>query len=356
MLNDSSPIIFFKHIKKDKLEKIGMGNHNQKNKEKPYSKVKILDKMTKNEINICNYIRKITNYNRRFHVILKYSLVNFTEVDISLGLVKTTNKEPYLFLSYSFINNPIHLSFNQYFSLNFDKNDKKYIHKMILNIITSFRFLIESLEILWNNGIIHSNLNNLNICFNQFDCPYICNFSRSFHYNNGLIERKREILDKNDDKSIINTFIPIHIHIACYLHNHTNSLSKMNILDICNNYFNNILIPIIRPFYNESLSNDFIEVLREKTIFSLQKYVNEPKDEVINDIIRNNFKTWDIHSLFINYILLIKTIENYKLYDFFEEFIELLVKNLFLKADEFDYKEFLLKFDRLIENCDFDDL
>jgi hypothetical protein len=340
-------IIFFPHIKVDKKkENKEKGEKIEKIERKPLSKIHILDYNTKNEIEISNFINKIINYNERFHIILKYSLVNLTEVDNFLGLVNTTNYEPYAFLSYSFVDFPKHLPFNEYFL------SIKCPRKAVLIMMNSFKYLMKSLELLCKYNIVHFHLTFKNILFNQLDIPFIKGFTYSFQLLNLCEERKDNLMKNINIKS---PFTPLELHICEFLYNNSVSLSKSNIEQVCNNFFDNILLPL------GIISEDYLGNYKENVIFSLQCYVNKPKDMVINDIINKYSYYWDIYSLALNYLLLIKELNKSSnaCCQFYEDFTAFLIETacyLFIKREESLHSHLYQKYEKIIENCDFDDL
>ena len=343
-------IVFFPFIKMDKnKQNIKINKVNNRGKTKPYYQIKILDYHTKNEINISEKINQITDYNQHFHIILKKSLVNLTEVDNVLGLVKSERNEPYLFLSYSYVNFPIYLPFNEYFI------NSSSIKKTILNIINSFKYLLKSLEVLINNKIVHSNLTFKNIVFNNLGIPFIRDFSQSFDLSNINEERKSILF--NQDKSIIPIIpiIPIERYIGIFLYNQQDSLSKTNIDEVCSQFFDEILDSL------DIFDNGDLEENKKIVIFSLQSYINKTKDVVINDMITNCAIYWDIYCLCLNYLLLMKGLVNGSEKNsccFFDDFSQLLIAILssIFSRSEVHFNDILDNFDILIERCDFDDI
>jgi hypothetical protein len=336
MQNKNKPVFFY-HIKPDKK------TNTSNTKRNPFTQTKMFDLNTKNEIIMSKIIEQINGYNDRFHIILKYSMINITEVDNDLGLVKRERKEPYLFLSYSFVDFPTILSFSDYF---FNENSHR---KTAVNIINSFKYLLKSLETLWNNKIVHFNLNFKSIVFNHIDNPFIRDFSQSFSLLNLNEERKNRLFGKT---CITSQFDPLEKHICTFLYKNTNCLSKTNINELCEHFFYKNLNSL------NVFSEDILEECKEHAIFSLQPYINKPNSEVINDIINNCTIYWDLYGLCLTYLLLIKeTVNESYSYCFFDDLTELLtttIISIFLRK-KISHCQLLIEFDNIIENCNFDD-
>jgi len=341
--------IFFSDIKKDIHKDI----HNNKNNVKNMiSRIKIEDFYIKNEINASTIIKSIFNYNKHFHIILKYSYVNISEVGKTLGLIKRDKKEQYMHCSYSFHNNNF-----MYFDVFFIEINNN--RKIVLNLINSFKYLMKSLEILWHNKIVHFKINPQSILFDQLDNPYITDFTHSFSTKNLNEERKSNlflVLESIKGSDIISnsSFIPIEAYIISFLNNQSISLSKTNIDQICTQFFNEILNSF------EVFSIEELEKYKEYVIFSLQIYINKSKDVIIKDLITNYSWYWDIYSLYMTYLFLLKKLEiRFNICQFYEDFFYFLKKNiflLFLQKETLTHSFFIEKFEKIIENCDFDDL
>jgi len=333
--------VFFNHIKPDKKPDKNTDRINTK--KNPFSQTKILDFNTKNEIVISKLIQQIDGYNERFHIVLKYSLVTLTEVDKDLGLVKRERKDPYVHLSYSFVDFPIILSFNSYF---LNENSHR---KTAINVINSLKYLLKTLEILWNNKIVHFNLNFNNIVFNHIDKPFIRDFSQSFSTFKLNEERKRVLFGES---SIISQFDPLEKRICSLLYKNSGFLSKTNIEELCEHFFNKIL----KSF--NIFSEDILEKCKERAVFSLQPYINNAKEDVIKDIFDNCAIYWDLYGLCLNYLLLIKELTNesynYYFFDDLTEFLSNIILSIFSRK-KITHSELLIEFNNIIENCDFDD-
>ena len=315
---------------------------------KQFTKIRVLDFYTKNEIIMSKTIEKLSNYDKYFHIILKYSLVNLSEVDKGLSIIKRENPEKSVFLYYSLYNIGLFTSFSRFFVQSNGQSNSMKNRKTIMNIIYSFKYLLNSLEILSNNNIVHFLLTPENILFNRIETPFITNFSHSFDFKNLSEERKSYLFNEINLK---NPFLPLQAHICIFLQKHSNLLSLNSIEQISNKFFQQ---------NNAELLGVDLEKWKENNFFSLQPYFNKPKKDVINDIITKFSGIWDVYSLCMIYLNLLKSFNDSS--QFIEDFQDLLreiILELFLKRETIEttlHSELIQRFEKMIANCDFEDL
>ena len=341
--------IFFPNTKRDQTPQIGK---NKKDKHKnAHSRIKILDFHTKNEIFMSGHIQSIPCFSDYFHITLKNYLVNSTEVDKTLGLVKREGQnDPYVFLSYSFDSSQEFVSFYNYFG------EITCKRKMMLNVINSFKYLLKTLEMLASHKIVHFSLTPENIVFDLIDKPYLTNFSSSFHIENMNEERKSNLFSDIINRDQV--FLPLEAKICIFLNNHQGSLSKSNIEQLCCGFFEE-LTEIMVFIDNDDLPNNMAKC-KESMIFSLQPIINKSKEEVFKDCLVNCFNNWDLYSLCLTYLLLVKDLIDTGLCcHFLEDFSLLLAKFILIlcsKRESGLHSLFLSRFEQMIAKCDFGDL
>jgi hypothetical protein len=341
--------IFFPKAKRDQKSQI---NKFKKDKHKtPYSIIKILDFLTKNEIFMSRHIQEIPDFSDHFHIILKNSLVNISEVDKTLGLVKREGgRDPYVFLSYSFDSSQDFLPFSSYFG---GVNCKR---KMILNVVNSFKYLLKTVEILTYHKIVHFSFTPENIVFDLIDKPYLINFSSSFQSENMSEERKSNLFSEIDRHEI---FLSLEANVCLFLNNHQGSLSKTNIEQLCCNFFGK-LAETMEFIDNDDLASN-LDKCKESVVFSLQSIINRSKEEAFKDLLTNCFINWDLYSLCMTYLFLVKSLTDRGLScNFLEDFSLLLAKFVIILCSNREesrlHSFFLSKFEQMVAKCDFDDL
>jgi hypothetical protein len=265
-------------------------NENDENDEK-HKKHKYKTKITKqcfysiNEANISDIIKNIEYYSNNYAVVEEYDYINISQLsDKHLDKIDLTNNQQYLIFSYK---NDNYVVFNDFlFNLT---NPKLFI----FHVIESFSYLLSSLIKLNYNNICFFNLSPQNIVFN-LDCgekPILRNFQYSLQtakLNNSYITN---IINNLCDY----TYKPLEIHILFYLiKNDFNTISYSFIEEICNVYVSNLrILEFFSKNYKESYKNSCIQTLR--------KYINMPKNDIIEEILSHHDK-WDVFSLSVLYL------------------------------------------------------
>jgi len=341
--------IFFPKAKRDQKPQI---SKTKKDKHKTaHSRIKILDFQTKNEIFMSRHIKAIPTFSENFHIILNSYLVNLSEVDKTLGLVKREGeKMPYVFLSYSFDSSQEFLPFSSYFGGITCKR------KMILNVINSFKYLLKTVEKLSSHKIVHFSFTPENIIFDLTDNPYLSNFSSSFHFENMNEERKSNLFSEIGRHQI---FLPLEAKICLFLNNHQGSLSKSNIEQLCCDFFGK-LTEVVGFIDDDDLANN-LDKCKESMVFSLQPIINKSKEDAFNELLTNCFINWDLYSLCLTYLFLVKSLTDSGFScNFLEDFSLLLARFVIILCSKREesrlHSFFLSKFEQMINKCDFDDL
>jgi hypothetical protein len=193
----------------------------------------------------------------------------------------------------------------------------------ILTIINSYKHLLESIQILINNNIIHNHINFDSIFINKYDQPILTNFSFSINIsNNDLYQYIKHFIIEYDP-----TYLewPIEFHILAYLlTNKLTSLSSHNIHNIIYDVIDN---HTILKIFGENIVSSY----RTEALNYFQKYINQSYEYILNDILQYS-NTWDNYTLSILFLRILigihKTINiNNK---FIILFMKLLVSNIHL--------------------------
>jgi hypothetical protein len=246
------------------------------------SKIVSLNFYSKNEANISTIITKIPYYFHYFHTIEDYDFVNINDINEKMSeKLSLSNDNKYLIFKYK----------NGYFVP---------FQEFLYNIESPKRFIFFSLDSFSNllNSLIKLNENN--ICFfdlcpqNLFfssDKPIIHNFQLSLQ-----IQLLNESYITNIMKGIGDyTYKPLEIHILFYfVYNDINTISYSFIEEIMEKYLNNL--SILNLF-----SDSYRDSYKEECFTFLKRYINKPKTEIINEILKYNNK-WDVFSLSLIYL------------------------------------------------------
>jgi hypothetical protein len=159
-----------------------------------------------------------------------------------------------------------------------------------------------------DNNIIHANINEDAIVFNQTNQPLLSNFFLSFDSQKINEERKSNLFQISLQKLEQTNQIPsFQLFVIYYLNDSINknksSLSYTNIESICTLFINNYIIPL------NILSLHQIEEYKKDCIISLNIYINKSKQDIIDEIIHKTaLSCWDNYSLSLLYLKLLNTI------------------------------------------------
>jgi hypothetical protein len=238
-----------------------------------------------NEANISDIIKKWNYYSNNYAVVEDYDYINISQLSEKyIDKLNLTNNQKYLIFKYK---NEHYVPFNDFlFNLT---NPKLFI----FHVIESFSYILKSLIELNKNNICFFNLSPQNIVFN-LDCgekPVLQNFQLSLqisHLNESYITN---IINKLDDY----TYKPLEVHVLFYLiRNDFQTISYSLIEEISEKFVKNLSI---LNFFSEKYKESY----KNSCIFILKKYINKPKNEIIEDILENTDK-WDVFSLSVLYL------------------------------------------------------
>jgi len=298
---------------------------------------------SKNEILVSERIRmKIPNYQKYFYIIEEYESVNERKLsngrEIIEKLEESNRKDapPKFFLC-------------KYRT--FDLEGRKSFHEFLFRSHNTKRFLfhlIHSFSQLLNSI---SKLQNANICFFDLTPDHIV-----FHKNHvQLIEFHNSIMQQNPCQ---NSYM---LQILSSITSYTHKPIEVHILF----YFKNPGLKTISYSFIEEVSEIFVknteqvgalledkECYKNKCIESLKKYVNQPREAIVAEILRNTNK-WDIYAVSLLYLhILLHFVRIFSLNEFvLNRWIELLRKNIHPDPEKRDLlKDFIEKADTIFDS------
>lgn len=262
---------------------------------KQISKLQLRDFTSDNEISISNKIKKIPNFSQFFAPVLSTCNTNIRNIkdrDIkSCDIIKNKQKKSFIMMKIRYVSDKDILDdFIQ------TSNPSNFIHKLI----SSFPYLVNSLSILRENGIIHFDIKNSNILIDKkYKIPIIIDYGLSIP-----IDKIVKNYSNNDDFSNLTKYFygyyPDYyiwcpeIHYINMLLHKTNKPSLDNIKSLTKKYVSNIK-PIHRLF-----SNNFMKKYKKECINQLEKYNSMDKITAINTLLSYS-STWDNYSLAMIY-------------------------------------------------------
>lgn len=281
------------------LYMIGYGYHTEISCDENTDSLKnIVTKLQKrdfnNEVVIGKLIKKIPDYRTFFIPVIRSCPVNLKKHekrdDALFGNVVTTSEE----LKYMLLETPF-VSDLPFFNILTDYSvDKKY---MILSITDSFRFILDSIQLLLDNGVIHFDIKGENIQYNTTSHnPQLMDFGISIPIRcvNGK-SMKKYFYGYEPEYYV--WALEVHA-INFILHKTDGALCHDDIEEISVSYSNaNRALDIFTPCFRQQ----YIRNCKK----ALCKYIGKPRSVVIDELLERS-GTWDNYSLCIMYLKLIK--------------------------------------------------
>jgi len=288
-----------------------------------------------NEVNICHKIKKIPYYSNYYSILHDYESLNISQLNENIiEKVKNIGNNSYYLFQYLDVNS---IDFLDYL-YNF-----RNIKEVIFNIINIFPHIVRGLHILNENGICFFNISPKNMIFleNYIEKPVLNDFQLSLRLNRIDFNYISNILSKLDDF----IYQPLEIHILFYfVKNDITTISYSFIEEISESFVEKL--SILRLF-----SEKYRKSYKEKCIEMMKKYINLPKNEIIDDILDRNDK-WDIYGISMLYVLIFGCISRvFSLKDSFMSKITIfLSKNLDPDSEKrMTFEETLYQFDKYLE-------
>jgi hypothetical protein len=236
-----------------------------------------------NEANISNKISKISYYSSYFSIFDDYDSLNVSQLNDDIIEKLNLDIEKYLLFKYDDKNSIDFLEYLYSF-----KNAKK----LIFGMISTIQHLLRGLQVLNENNVCFFNLSPQNIIFleNYREKPVLSNFMYSLNLNKLDFNYISNILKKIDF-----TYQPLEVNILFYFVNRNMiTISYSFIEDFCDNYIKNL--SILNLF-----SENYKKTYKEQCIETISKYINKPKNEIIENILERNDK-WDVYGISMLYL------------------------------------------------------
>jgi hypothetical protein len=288
-----------------------------------------------NEANICYKIKKIPYYTNYFSILEDYELLNISQLNDNIAEKLNYNEK------------------NQYYLFKYRDNNSidfvDYIYKFIsikefiFSVIHIFPHIFTGLSILNEKNICFFNISPKNIIFlqNYREKPVFSDFSLSLRLNKLDFTYISNILNKLDDF----TYQPLEVHILFYfVKNDITTISYSFIEEFSEKFVENL--NILRLF-----TDNYRNLYKEKCIETMRKYINLPKDQIIQDIIERNDK-WDVYGISMLYTQIFGCI--HRIFSLKNNFISKITlelsKNLHPDSDKrMSLDDTLLMFNKLLD-------
>ena len=309
------------------------------NDDKLTKKIKKNDILLENEQSISDKIITIPFFYQYFIPILHHKNIFISSINEHSTHFKKMNNQSE---SYSIITEPsTENTFSFYEGINRHRNSPQ---KFISNLISTYKYLLSSIDILLSNQIIHMNINQESIIYDSDTQPKLRNFTKSYTFplNN---EERKSFLNLHNSYEF---HLPLEIHVMSFLYNKKlRSLSHENIEQICTHFYGS------GPL--SSLFKDSINEVKGAAIFSLQKYINKSDNQIYIELF-SQCSTWDNYSLSILYLQILTKYFSITSIDnnvFLSSFYKILVQNIHPESKKrLSIDNTLQQIDYLLENTE----
>jgi hypothetical protein len=275
-----------------------------------------------NEIEISQRILQIKNYSQHFNPILSNSYVNIGEIDDDGSYKWKESFEEIPDKQESLMVKRLNIDKNPtFYEIFYNSTREKSPRKYVLNLINSYKSLLESLKRLESAKLVNLDFHPSTLVYKK-ESPVFADFSRFFHFPTMNKERISNLFSNYNPK---NVFFPPEAQLICFLiENQQESVSNANIEEI-------VRETGFRLGSLSCFSKAFIEQYKETTHFSLQSFINKPKLLIIQEILLKS-PTWNNYGLSILFIVLLRDIFRSKggfpKNAFISQFSQLLTQNI----------------------------
>ena len=267
-----------------------------------------------NEMNVCEILKNISYYENYFLLLKEFNTIKIANIDkhilINEKYEKDKKTQNFILCKYKNIN-----------LINFTV----FIYNLptpklfIFHLLDSYKYLLNTLIMVNEKNICFFHLSAKNIFFTDHYKPIIKNFENSIILDNLKNDYFIKIIENSEDV----TNKPLEVFLLNYLIRFDEeSLSESLIDIICEKYIKNLK-------FLEFFSKDYNKKYKNECIKTLKKYINKPKEIIMNDILKY-INTWDNYSISILYLdIVIIMIKTFSLKGtFINKFVTILLKNI----------------------------
>lgn len=271
-------------------------------KNKKYaSKLIRKDKRASHEYNIGKLIKQIDLYEYYYAPVVNMCNIDLAKIDrrekdmcriIKKGSSSFESNNEFAIMKLSYIKNVDMVKY-----LTREGVDKK---ELITFILDSYKFLLNNLKILNDNGIVHFDFKVPNILIEEkTKTPIIIDFGLSIP----VVDIKPETYKTYFYSYVPKYYIwPIDVHVINYLVNVKSTLTKDVLNEMVNIYLStNTALKLFSDSFNDEFKKLTVEVY--------SKYIGVSGDVVIKELIKN-CKTWDNYALSVMFLNLINFISS----------------------------------------------
>jgi hypothetical protein len=272
--------------------------------------IRALDEKMKNKIDISNQIKKIPYFFLYFQPIKMYKEVKLSQMNEEL--LNFSNQTTHVLIEKEV------LPHDDGFISFFDSMNHKSTRETWMHLFYSYSYLLKSLHILQQHGIVYFNLSNAKIGFNKKAQPILFDFSESFL----LVSGSASNANIKKYQPTIYT-LPMEYHIISFLNEEgreKKSISRANLEEIAKDF-------IIKNQALRGLPEEDIKAFYQSCVLSFP-IINDPR-EVIVEKMRAYSQTWDNYGLSAMFLPIVKKeLSRYPGNKFWHSFSQLLLLNI----------------------------
>ena len=312
--------------KSDKIKLLNQGSYgcvyrpgfkcNQKIQNKKYiTKIQSHDDNSKRETEIGNLIKSIKNYDLYFAPVInscKVSVGNIQEDEIKKCNILNENQKTYMTNKIKYVGK---YTLADYLTLLYEKKPKLFLRVFL----ESFLQLLNNVDILQKNHILHMDLKENNIMYDEKnENPIIIDFGLSFNINKLSKENYKELF------FVYGFDYPpwcFDISILSFMVNELGELwydvivTDENLFKVCDNFI--LKNPLfILDEKNIMFSQIEIEDYRKKLLIFVDQFKGKKWIDVFDECLRYNH-TWDSYAIHVIFLFLVNDLQLYELYDQF---------------------------------------
>jgi hypothetical protein len=271
-----------------------------------------------NELRISEKIREIPYFFSYFSPIESYKILKISEIDeYFLESSEFLGEKKYILVSKE---SAFYPSFSSFFDNLTNPKEK------VRFLLDSYTYLLKSINVLSENGLVYFDLSDEKIVFNKKKQPILNNFSQSFSLHDDFLIFER-IFNKYDPSTFA---LPLEVQILTFINDKTRekkSISQTDIEEICKAFI--VKNQALRGFSDEFIKNYFNSCVLQALSFSI---VNEPREKIVEKIIKHA-NTWDNYSLSAFFLSIIYQIQIHDEQGYVYEFLTGLSQILLLNID-----------------------
>jgi len=261
----------------------------QEKKSKFVSKLQRKGYNSDNEIDIGEIVKKIKNYFLYYAPVVDNCEVNISKIDKSLlekcEVVRRKEEMDYMLMKIEHIPNI------EFFAFLTNKDESK--EYVFVTMLETYSYLLAAIELLSLKNIVHFDIKNENILFNEkTKTPFIIDFGISLNMNKYSYENATDYFYIYAPEYYI---WPLEVHIACYLVikrlDPKGKITKGELEKVVEKYFKNNKALAI---FSESFKKKYYQSMMDYAV----QFSGKSKKYILDQIIKEDvYKTWDNFAL-----------------------------------------------------------